>query len=83
MFKHILIPTDGATLSQAVIRDGVTFAKEINAKVTAVHVGEPFHMLASNVEALTDTREEYDRHVKRKAESILAPFEKAATRKRG
>ena len=78
MFKHILIPTDGSTLSQAVFRDGVTFAKEINAKVTAVHVGEPFHMLATKVEALTDTREEYDRRVKRKAESILAPFEKAA-----
>jgi nucleotide-binding universal stress UspA family protein len=38
MFTHILIPIDGSTLSEAAVRNGVRFAKEIGARVTAFHV---------------------------------------------
>ena len=38
MYKHILIPTDGSALSEEAIRQGVAFAKAINATVTAVTV---------------------------------------------
>src|ERR1700752_4793829 len=78
MFRHILIPTDGSNLSTRAVERGIEVAKGIGAKVTAVHVGTPFHVLAANAEALTDTREDYDRHMKRKGRQILAAIEKSA-----
>ena len=78
MFKRILIPTDGSALSNRAVERGIDLAKGINAKITAVHVGTPFHVLAADSEALTDTREEYEAHIKRKGREILAAIEKSA-----
>lgn len=38
MFTHILLPSDGSTLSQAAVQKGVQFAKSIGAKVTGLSV---------------------------------------------
>lgn len=38
MFAHILLPTDGSSLSEAAIRNGITLAKKIGAKVTGLCV---------------------------------------------
>jgi len=38
MFKNILIPTDGSELSEKVMKNGMTLAKALNAKVTSVNV---------------------------------------------
>ena len=46
MFKNILIPTDGSDLAVKAVEQGVLFAKEIGAKITAVTVTEPFHLLS-------------------------------------
>src|SRR6516165_2301221 len=40
MFKSILIPTDGSDLAAKAVEQGVLFAKEIGAKITAVTVTE-------------------------------------------
>lgn len=42
MFKKILIPTDGSTLSTQAANKGVAFAREIGAEVVALHVTQPF-----------------------------------------
>lgn len=34
MFKHILVPTDGSELSDKAVQKAITFAKEINARIT-------------------------------------------------
>ena len=78
MFKHILIPTDGSTFSDIAVREGIKTAKSMNAKVSGLHVILPFHVLAADSETLTDTRGEYEKHTKRKAEKILTAFEAAA-----
>ena len=44
MFKNILIPTDGSDLAAKAVEQGVLFAKEIGAKVTAMTVTEPFEL---------------------------------------
>jgi len=36
LFKNILIPTDGSDLAAKVVEQGVLFAKEIGANITAV-----------------------------------------------
>lgn len=42
MFKKILIPTDGSTLSAQAANKGVSFARQIGAEVVALHVTQPF-----------------------------------------
>ena len=46
MFKHILVATDGSDLAAKAVEQGVVFAKEIGAQITAVTVTEPFHLLS-------------------------------------
>jgi len=38
MYKHILLPTDGSSLSEIAIDNGLKFAKETGAKVTGFYV---------------------------------------------
>lgn len=38
MFKHILLPTDGSALSDIAVDNGLSFAREIGAKVTGFYV---------------------------------------------
>ena len=46
MYKRILIPTDGSKLSRKAIKHGISLAKSIKAKVTAVTVSAPIEGLA-------------------------------------
>jgi nucleotide-binding universal stress UspA family protein len=78
MFRHLLIPTDGSTFSDSAVTNGIRLAKEMNAKVTGLHVTVPFHILATDSEALTDTRREYESHAKARAHKVLGAFENAA-----
>ena len=78
MFSHLLIPTDGSPLSSAAVKRGVELAKEMNAKVTGLHVAEPFRVLSTESEVLKDTREEYYASARANAEQVLAAFETAA-----
>ena len=45
MYKHILLPTDGAKLSAKAVRQAVQFAKSIGAKVTAIHVSPEYRTM--------------------------------------
>ena len=38
MFKHILVPTDGSKLSDKAVKQAINLAKELGAKITAIHV---------------------------------------------
>jgi nucleotide-binding universal stress UspA family protein len=46
LFKNILIATDGSDLAAKAVEQGIRFVKEIGAKITAVTVTEPFHVLS-------------------------------------
>jgi hypothetical protein len=46
MFKNIMIPIDGSDLAAKAVEQGVLFAKEIGAKITAVAVTEPSNLLS-------------------------------------
>ena len=59
MFKHILIPTDGSELATLAIKNGVQFAKEINAKITGLTVTMPYHYFAVDAIQVSDTPEQY------------------------
>src|SRR5438034_10675305 len=61
MYKHILIPTDGSALSEEAVRQGVAFAKSINATVTAVTVSPSFHTVSMDTMMVSDTRAQYQK----------------------
>lgn len=46
MFKHILLPTDGSSLSNRAVKHGIEFARKIGARVTALHVMPAFRSFA-------------------------------------
>jgi nucleotide-binding universal stress UspA family protein len=79
MFKHILVPTDGSTLSESAARKSIQFARSLGGRVTALHVSPEFHVLTYRTEMLEDTRDEYERDSRAHAERYLAFVAKAAS----
>ena len=71
MFQHILLPTDGSELAAKAIQRGVTFAKEQGARVTAVIVSRPFHVMTLEPGMLTDTPAAYAKHVAERTKKYL------------
>ena len=78
MYKHILIPTDGSALSEMAIRQGVAFAKSLNAKVTGLTVSPTFHTFALEPMMITDTPEQYRKDCDALAEKYLGVVKEAA-----
>jgi nucleotide-binding universal stress UspA family protein len=78
LFKNIMIPTDGSDLAAKAVEQGVLFAKEINAKITAVTVTEPFHLLSVKPNQLEYTPIEYKKHAESHADKVLGGVSDAA-----
>jgi nucleotide-binding universal stress UspA family protein len=71
LFKNILVPTDGSDLAAKAVEQGVLFAKEIGAKITALTVTEPFHSVSVKPSQLEYTPIEYKKHAQAHAEKVL------------
>ena len=78
MFTNILIPTEGSDLAAKAVEQGVRFAKEIGAKITAVTVTEPFELVSVSQIQLEYTPIEYQKHSKAHAEKVLGVVSAAA-----
>lgn len=78
MFKHILLPTDGSSLSEVAIQNGIKLAKSINARVTGIFVRPEFHVVTLRTEMLNETKAQYAEASRARAEQYLAVIEKAA-----
>src|ERR1700730_18309186 len=78
LFKNILVPTDGSDLAAKAVEQGVLFAKEIGAKITAMTVTEPFHLLSVAPSQLEYTPIEYKKHAEAHAEKVLGTVSAAA-----
>src|SRR5262245_41515471 len=59
MYKHILIPTDGTDWSMMAVRQGITLATTLKARVTVLTVSPPFPTIAMVPFMVTDTPEQY------------------------
>ena len=82
MFKHILLPTDGAELSAAAIQQGIRFAKSIGAKVTGLSVMPLQHTVFYHEKISKEALEEVAQRFKEQAETYLAAIEKVAKESR-
>jgi len=78
MFKHLLLPTDGSAASEQAIRRALELAKEGQARVTGLHVMQPFHVIDYHVDMLEETRASYDAKVRARARQYLDAIERGA-----
>jgi nucleotide-binding universal stress UspA family protein len=78
MYKHVLLPTDGSELSATAVRAGIQFAKEIGARVTALHVTPPFHPVEMTPSVFTAHAEEHEAKSKESAQRALDQVTAAA-----
>lgn len=78
MFKHLLLPTDGSQLSQAMIHKAIAFARDADAQVTAIHVIAPFHTFSLRAEMLEDSGERYGQDSQAQADHWLGMVKREA-----
>lgn len=71
MFKHILVPTDGSTLSENAIKHAVSLAKQCGAKLTAINVMPKFHMLTYDTQMLEATPKEFEQTSQEQSKRFL------------
>lgn len=75
MFKKILIPTDGSTLSAQAANAGITFARSIGASVVALNVTQPFAATIGfdgMAAAYAITDEDYEKAASEQADKYLS-----------
>jgi nucleotide-binding universal stress UspA family protein len=79
MFKKILVPTDGSSLSDKAIEFAIDFAKQHEGKIVAVSVAEPFPQYAVVPEAayVPDT-ELYEKQAREFAQQYVQKVADAA-----
>ena len=80
MFKHILIATDGSELAQKGVEQGLTLAKTVGAKATAVTVTEPIAAMLVGEVAIALPLDDYDRAAAADAARILAGVSASAAK---
>jgi nucleotide-binding universal stress UspA family protein len=78
MFTHVLLPTDGSSLSQTAVQKGIQFAKIVKAKVTGLCVVPKRSYSIYEAEVPAKFTEEAAAEWKAKAEGILSALSKAA-----
>jgi nucleotide-binding universal stress UspA family protein len=80
LYKNILIPTDGSELANKAVEYGIQFAKESGARIIAMTVTEPFHLISVAPRQIEYTRSEYKKHSEAEAEKVLGVISAAAKR---
>jgi len=80
MYKHILIATDGSDLAGRAVEQGLTLAKTLGSKVTAVTVTEPWTAAVSGEWAVAFPVEEYEKAAAANAKKILDTVSETAAR---
>lgn len=78
MYKHILVPTDGSELSTAAVDQTFALARALGAKVTALTVSEPLHMVPVTPAQAVNVRADYEAHLREEATRILGAVEARA-----
>lgn len=78
MYKHILIPTDGSEPSQQAVKHGLSLAKALDAKVTAMTATLSYDASTLWEAAISKTPESYERRVKERAAKIISQVSAAA-----
>lgn len=71
MYKNILIPTDGSELAGKAVQHGLSLAKAIGAKVTALTVLKPYRAFTLVMGVAVDTSAAYQKRVQEAAAKVV------------
>lgn len=82
MFKHILVPTDGSSLSRKVVDLAVQVAKALGARITAVHVVGNYRSVLRDdgffMPEIPELRKRFEEETSGHAKKILGAVKKVA-----
>lgn len=78
MFQHLLVPTDGSSLSRSTAIEAARFAKAIGAKITGFHAMPALRLLWVHPGLPTDTRADFERRARADADQALDDIQEAA-----
>jgi nucleotide-binding universal stress UspA family protein len=82
MYRHILVPTDGSTLSNRAAKAAARLAKQLNARITALYAIPPFRPSSYGIDAIAYTAvyspKEYEADMRKFADKALAKARAAA-----
>ncbi len=81
MYRNILIPTDGSALAAKAVEHGLSLAKFVGAKVTALIVEAPFNVYdvpASKTRQMSEAFAQHVEHTKQHATKVLNNIANAA-----
>ena len=81
MYKNILIATDGSALAEKAVSHGLSLAKSVGAKVTALIVEAPFNVYdvpESRVPQMSEAFAQHAEHIKQHATKVLNHVAEAA-----
>lgn len=79
MYHHLCLPTDGSPLSQHAIEEGLALARRLQARVTVVHVMQPYHVFAISPEQLAlGSEADYVRDARASSRRLLDSVEAQA-----
>jgi nucleotide-binding universal stress UspA family protein len=71
MFKHLLIATDGSELARHAVTAGISLAKSLGGRLTAVLVTPPWESLAIGEVAIVVPRDDYEKRAASSAGEAL------------
>jgi nucleotide-binding universal stress UspA family protein len=74
LFKHILLPTDGSKLSDRAVERGIALARDLRARITALHVMPELRMIADESFVMPmgiELQKRYDREARARAQKML------------
>ena len=80
MYRRILVPTDGSTLSGKAVAHAIGLAKSLGARITALYVAAPYPRPVY-VDSVVDdpaARSEYASIAEREAQHVLGPVQRKA-----
>lgn len=63
MFKHLLVPTDGSSLSAKAVQAAIEFAKVVGGRITALSVAEPYPYSALAESAYLPDQTRYEKEM--------------------
>ena len=81
MYKHILVPTDGSPISARAVKQAVTFAKSLGAKITAIHVSQEYRSMMDEgfaVPAYATFRKRFEEESAKRSNALLTGIKSTA-----
>lgn len=71
MYQHVLIPTDGSSLSSLAVDQGTRLARSLGASVTLVHVTASFAALTGEMLVVSESEDTYVAAMQRLSRTVL------------